>query len=257
MAAPTWTSLDIRGNLRDLGLRRGDCVIVHSSFGSIGSVAGGPRTIIEALIETVLPEGALLFPNLYIPHGFTADAPPRFDLRGEHVANLGILAEIFKFSFADCFSVHPTHSLMGTGDTAPAILAGHEEAGVPCGAGTPWARNAEYGGKVLLVGVDQRVNTTYHSAEEQMERPYRLTDETVPGIVVVDGEERVVPSRLHVWQYQANFNRLNGELETRGYLVRGRVGLAPTLCIDAAGFIELALQKLTVDGACFLDQQRT
>jgi aminoglycoside 3-N-acetyltransferase len=246
---------DIEGDLRAIGLRRGDSVIVHSSFKSIGPVEGGPRAIIDALAQVLLPEGALLFPNLYIPHGFTVDSPPRFDLRREHIRNLGILPEVFKFEYATHFSIHPTHSLIGIGDRAPAFLAGHEEAGVPCGLGTPWAKNAASGGRVLLIGVDQRVNTTYHSAEEQMDEPYQLTDDVIHGVVVIGNEEVVVPSRLHVWSYHPDFNVLNPELEEQGFLVTGRIGEAATLCLDAGGFIELALQKLQGDRGYFLTGQ--
>jgi len=245
----------IEADLLDLGLRRGDSVIVHSSFKGIGPVAGGPRAVIDTLIEALLPDGALLFPNLYIPHGFTADAPPRFDLTGGHVRNLGILPEMFKFGYAEHYSIHPTHSLMGIGDKAPSILAEHERAGVPCGLGTPWAKNATLGGKVLLIGVDQRVNTTYHSAEEQMAHPYQLTDEVILGVVVVDGREVIVPSRLHVWQYHPDFNSLNPEMEALGILRRGRVGEALALCLDAGKFVDLALEKLAEDRGYFLGGQ--
>lgn len=246
---------DIEADLWALGLRRGDSVIVHSSFKSIGPVDGGPRAVIDALTEVLLPDGALLFPNLFIPHGFTPDAPPRFDLKGEHVKNLGILPETFKFEYAEHFSLHPTHSLMGTGDRAALILSGHEKAGVPCGLGTPWAKNAALGGRVLLIGVDQRVNTTYHSAEEQMDEPYQLTDEVILGAVHVDGRDVVVPSRLHVWRYHPDFNILNLELEAVGLLRQGHVGEAPTLCLDASGFIDMALGKLAMNRSYFLPRQ--
>jgi aminoglycoside N3'-acetyltransferase len=108
---------------------------------------------------------------------------------------------------------------------------------------------------VLLIGVDQRVNTTYHTAEEQMVEPYQLTDDLIPGVVVVDGNEILVWSRLHVWRYHPNFNVLNPELEELGYLTRGRVGDAATMCLDAKGFVDLALQKLRQAPGYFLTDQ--
>jgi len=194
-------------------------------------------------------------PTCTFPVASPLDDPPCFDLKGEHVRNLGILPETFKFSYAEHFSIHPTHSLMGLGAKAPALLSGHEIAGVPCGRGTPWAKNGDMGGKVLLIGVDQRVNTTYHSAEEQMKEPYQLTRDVVEGTVVVDGEELLVLSRLHVWQYHPDFNILNPELERVGLLKRGSIGNAPAMCLDAGGFINLALEKLNKDRGYFLVDQ--
>lgn len=246
---------DVQAGIRALGLERGDSAVVHSSYKSIGPVDGGPAAVIDALADVLLPEGALLFPNLFIPHGFTVDDPPRFDLRGEHVRNLGILPDIFKFHYATHFSVHPTHSVMGIGDSAAAILADHDKAGRPCGLGTPWSKNALQGGKVLLVGVDQRVNTTYHAAEEQMDDPYQLTEDVITGIVIIDGREYVVPSRLHVRKYHPDFNVLNPELQVLGFLRWGEIGQATTICLDAKGFIDLALEKLKKDRGYFLEGQ--
>ena len=245
-----------RGNIRKdilaLGIKHNDSVVVHSSYKSIGDVDGGPRAVIEALADIVLRDGALLFPNLYIPHGFTKENPPRFRLKEDHVKNLGIIPELFKLEYAEHFSIHPTHSMMGIGDKARDILADHEKAEVPCGPGTPWAKNALAGGRILLIGVDQRCNTTYHCAEEQIENSYQLSNDVINGVVVVDGEDIVVPSRLHIWGNHPDFNLINPELKDLGYLKIGKIGMADTLCIDAAGFLNLSLEKLRQDSRYFL-----
>jgi aminoglycoside 3-N-acetyltransferase len=243
---------DLARDIRALGIGPGDSLIVHTAFRRVGPVAGGVRTLIDALVDVVLPSGALLFPNLHIPHGFTAVVPPRFDVRTGNIRNLGIVPTIFKSEYAECFSLHPTHALMGIGDRAFSLLKGHELAGCCCGAGTPWERNGVECGKVLLIGCDQRCNTTYHTAEELVEQPYRLTEEMIEGFVVLDGREMIVPSRLHVWDYSVDFNVLNPELERAGHLRCGRIGQALALCLDAGPFIALALEKLVADRWYFL-----
>ena len=243
----------IVGDLKALGLHRGDCAIVHSSYRSIGPVEGGPAAVVEALADVLLPEGALLMPNLNIPHEFTTADPPRFDLRGGHIKSaLGIIPEIFKFGFATHFSMHPTHSLMGAGARAAGILEGHENAGLPCGTGTPWHKNALAGGRVLLIGVDQQCNTTYHCAEERLEHSYQLSRDAIEGVVIVDGRDRVVTSRLHVWGNHPNFNVLNPQLEALGHLRIGSLGDAKTLCLDAGPFLELCAEKMRHDVRYFL-----
>ncbi len=54
------TQKDIEAGLRGLGLRRGDAVEVHSSLSSFGWVEGGATTVIEALMQVVGEEGALV-----------------------------------------------------------------------------------------------------------------------------------------------------------------------------------------------------
>ena len=54
---------DIVQSLTDLGLKKGDVVIVHTSLKSIGYVCGGAQAVIEALIEVVTSEGTIVMPT--------------------------------------------------------------------------------------------------------------------------------------------------------------------------------------------------
>ena len=251
------TRREIADHAAALGVKAGDIVLVHSSYKAVGETEGGPCGVIDALLAVVQSEGALLFPNLNIPHEFTADNPPRFDLRRGSVRKLGILPELFKLHYVRHFSLHPTHSVMGVGAKAAPLLRDHEKAGLPCGPGTPWARNGAAGGKILLLGVTTRSNTTYHCAEEQIPNSYQLSREVIQGVVVVDGEEIVVPSRLHVWGNRTDFSLVNAELAERGYLRCGKIGGADTLCLDAGGFLAVCLEKLRHNPHYFLVSPRT
>jgi aminoglycoside 3-N-acetyltransferase len=52
---PLITKSGLRSGLESLGINSGDAVMLHSSLKSIGFVDGGPRTMLEALIEAVGP----------------------------------------------------------------------------------------------------------------------------------------------------------------------------------------------------------
>jgi len=52
---------------RDLGIKTGDCLLVHSSLSKIGYVNGGAETVIEALTAAIGPEGTLLMPSFPAP----------------------------------------------------------------------------------------------------------------------------------------------------------------------------------------------
>ena len=251
-AFPVYEISRIAADLGRLGLQRGDCLVVHSSYKSTGGVAGGPEGLIDALAEVLLPEGALLFPNLNIGRQFTTEDPPRFDLKRDPVKQtIGILPELFKQHYAEYFSIHPTHSLMGIGLAAKAILQGHEKAGLPCGRGTPWEKNAIAGGKILLIGVGQGRNTTYHCAEEQIDNSYQLTADAIEGVVVIDGVETIVSSRLHVSGNHPDFSIIEPELEELGFLMRGVIGDAQSTCIDAGAFLQLCMRKMRADPRYF------
>ena len=57
------TKTDIKNGLEKIGLHSGDTVMVHTSLSKIGYVCGGAQTVIEALIETVGPEGTIMMPT--------------------------------------------------------------------------------------------------------------------------------------------------------------------------------------------------
>ena len=54
---------DIIDALKEIGLQRGDSVMVHTSLSRIGYVCGGAQAVIEALIEVVGDEGTIMMPT--------------------------------------------------------------------------------------------------------------------------------------------------------------------------------------------------
>lgn len=233
-------------DLRRLGVRPGQRLIVHSALRKVGPIDGGAETMIQALRAALDERGTLLFPNLNIPHEFTAANPPRFDLQhGSVRERLGVLAQVFKEHHAREFSRHPTHGMMGVGPDCAALFTGHETAGLPCGPGTPWWRLGQEGGSILLLGVTQQNNTSIHGTEEKLAN-YQLSTEPVDGIVIDRGEEMHVASRLHRWGNRSDFTRIDPWLEKAGGLRRGKIGHADSLLVDASIFQAQLVERLTV-----------
>lgn len=57
------TKEGLKRGLRELGLKEGDIVGVHSSLSSFGYVDGGADTVIDALLEVVGEEGTIVMPT--------------------------------------------------------------------------------------------------------------------------------------------------------------------------------------------------
>jgi aminoglycoside 3-N-acetyltransferase len=72
---------DIVDGLRNLGVRPGDKLLVHSSLSSFGHVEGGAEAVIDALIEAVSPGGTVLVPTLTGDETLCPANPPIFDPR--------------------------------------------------------------------------------------------------------------------------------------------------------------------------------
>ena len=54
----------ITKDLRSLGVKAGDVLLVHSSLSSMGHVEGGAETVIAALRAVLGEEGTLMLPTL-------------------------------------------------------------------------------------------------------------------------------------------------------------------------------------------------
>lgn len=54
---------EIVQKLREVGLERGDAVMVHTSLKRMGYVCGGAQTVIEALMEVVGENGTIMMPT--------------------------------------------------------------------------------------------------------------------------------------------------------------------------------------------------
>ncbi len=54
---------DIKIALKEVGVKKGQAVMVHTSLSSLGYVCGGAQSVIEALLESVGEEGTIMMPT--------------------------------------------------------------------------------------------------------------------------------------------------------------------------------------------------
>ena len=54
---------DLIKDLKNFCIKEGEILLVHSSLKSMGFVLGGGKTIIQALLEVIGPEGTLVIPT--------------------------------------------------------------------------------------------------------------------------------------------------------------------------------------------------
>ena len=79
--------------LKELGLKEGMKLMVHSSLKSFGTVEGGPDSVIDAIIETIGTNGTLLMPSFN--HGEPYDNGEIFDVNTTKTIH-GIIPETFR-----------------------------------------------------------------------------------------------------------------------------------------------------------------
>ncbi len=154
---------------RNIGIERGDKLLIHSSFKSLGHIEGGIETFIEALKLAVGEEGTLMLPTF--TYGSVNAENPVFNIK-ETPSCVGMVPEVFRHSEGVKRSLHPTHSLAVWGKDKDYYIENHYADNNCLDVNSPIFKLKENGGKVLLVGCGLAKNTILHGVEIACRVPY-------------------------------------------------------------------------------------
>lgn len=200
------TRESLAADLRTLGVRPGETLLVHSSLKALGWVNGAETAMIQALCDVITPAGTLVMPAMSadltdpvhwgappIPqawHEPVRQSMPAFDPKRTPTRGMGRIAELFRTWPGVSRSSHPASSLAAWGTQASAILR-DQPLEDPFGENSPLARLYDLPARVLLLGVTFESCTVLHLAERRTWPHQALIQEGAP--LMVDGERRWVP----------------------------------------------------------------
>jgi len=158
----------IKNDLRRIGLKEGDVVLVHSTLSNIGYVHGGADTVIDALLETVGSTGTVIMPTLtFDARDFMQSNPPVFDPR-ETPCYTGKIPETFRQRRNAVRSLHPTHSVAAIGPHAEYLTKDNEKSQTPCGEHSPFYKLMELDGYLLVLGSPFTNMPSFHIIEDKV-----------------------------------------------------------------------------------------
>lgn len=256
---------ELAAQLQALGLRRGDLVMVHVSLKAVGPIAGGPATLLDALLDGLGHEGTLAayvswqhstYDATLDGRRLTAEQRatwPAFDPRGAPPPYDGF-GRFNRFVCAHPAvrrSAHPDASIAAIGRLAGYLTANHD---LRDGYGpmSPLGRFVAQGGKVVMLGAPPSSVTALHLAEAVARIPgKRRVRYEVP--MCVDGERR--------WEEAEEFDT-NGLLDVfvesgvdavermatdyvdAGRGQRGQVGEAASWLFDARDLVAFGVRWL-------------
>lgn len=160
---------DFQSRLRDLGIEKGDLLMVHSALAALGPSELTPREINDILLDAVGSEGTLMMPAFTGPYIYFEGAsfrdgryrPAEKNMR----ANTGSLVNQL-MTRPECIrDRHTTHALAGIGKDAAELLAKQGPFDTPTGLNSAWHEFAPRKGKILFVGSGVACNTYLHYLE--------------------------------------------------------------------------------------------
>lgn len=237
------TAAELREQLRELGVRRGGVLLVHTSFRAVGAVEGGPLGLIAALGDVLGAEGTLVMPTM-------TDGRQVFDPATTPSVDMGVVAELFWRQPGVLRSTHPGASFAARGPHAAAITA-VQPLEPPHGHDSPVGRVFDLEGQVLLLGVHHSESTTVHLAESLAGVPYSIAHPCV-----VDGSAG--PRTVEIAEPDhccMGFRKLDEWLDERGLQQRGLVGRAECRLANSSAIVEVAREHLGANPLVFLCAQ--
>ena len=237
----------IARDLRVLGIRSDDVILMHSSLSALGYVEGGAKTVIDTLLA-VLQEGTILIPAL--SYESVRPESPEFSVV-QTPSCIGRISETFRTRPGVLRSIHPTHSVCGMGKLASEILSRHLDTDTPVGANSPFALLPQYGGTVLMLGCGLRPNTSMHGVEELVKPDYLLHPDPLEyHLTGYDGVTISKSYRRHDFRTAIQrYDRLANKME----IDCGKVLHATAYLIDAKTMWQVGEMALREDPHYFID----
>lgn len=236
------TQEDLVAGLQELGVERGDTVLVHSSLKSFGYVEGGALTVIRALEEVLGPRGCLVMPTLTLGG---AENPVVFDVL-ESPSTSGWITEVFRRQPGVWRSRHPTSSAAAWGWAAEELTGYHTD--TPCGLLSPYGQVYLRGGGCLFLGAPWGSNTMFHVAEEIALPSYLRFAEFRDAILIDECRRRHTVSFRRYNCYQSGLRRdltvVGEHLEAAGVVRRVRIGASDCRFIRARDVVKISVELL-------------
>lgn len=234
------TFKQIVNGLNKVGIDKDDHILVHSALSSFDKVQGGAKTVIEALLEVVGPQGTVVVP--------TFGGSGVFDPQKSGTTLGAIPAMILKSPNA-FRSRHPLASVAAIGPQAAWLIENHEKAATAHGEGTPYFKLAKIGGKILLLGVDQDRSTFLHTVETIARHPYLRNKSAL----YIDARGK---QKKGTWKFfpgpHRNFIGLQRWMEANQLVAKAKIGSSIVQMIPMLPLLEKLLIRCKEEPGIFI-----
>ena len=264
MTAPRVDPAVVAESLREIGVRAGDTVGLHSDMPSLGRIMvqvlkhGGREGLEQAVNDTidgflaaVDPEqGTLCVPTFTFCFSGPED-PVAFDPEVTP-SKVGILTNVF-FRRPDAVrSLSATHSVAAIGARSDELVRDHD-CSSPLGPGTPFHRLAEWGGWICYLGTNGNTLSLLHVAEAIAPVPYATTFRyaylgwrAACLTLGSGGEVKEIPM-AGVPGCSEHFHRFDTLAEEAGIVRKGKIYRSKVVLFRAVDALELAVEKLRAE----------
>ena len=264
IAGTAATVSDLVRDLRTLGVRPGEALMIHASLRAIGPVEGGANGVLDALDEAVGPDGTLLMIlGAVVDHEWVNARPeeeraallegvPPYDPETAlPLPEVGYLAEAFRTRSGTRVNDNPSGRFAARGAAVDALFRD-----APWdhyyGPDSPLDRLCRMGGRVLRMGANPDTTTVLHYAEYLADVPnkrwivrhYRVRGPDglalTRTVTCLDDEDGIVE-----WDGEDEFALILEAYRATGRARTGLVGRAESELIDAGDIVAFGADWMT------------
>jgi aminoglycoside 3-N-acetyltransferase len=255
---------ELSEDLRKLGLRSGDLVMLHASVRAVGEIAGGPDQIHLAIKDVITGDGTVIMyagcPDYFdeIGRGELTKAqetelleklPPFDPLTARAYRENGALVEFFR-TFPDSRVNHHPARFVAWGKQVDYLFS-YQPWNYGLGAASALERFCDLDGRILLLGCDHDNVTLLHYAEHIVEIPdkrlvrFKIPVEDHGRRIWREVEEYDTSGRgVHVNWPDRFFAKLVDSYLRKTRNRGGHVGDAPGFILPARDLLEFALKQM-------------
>ncbi|MBM4437872.1 MAG: AAC(3) family N-acetyltransferase [Actinobacteria bacterium] len=249
---PPITRTDLVRDLKWLGVPPGALLMVHSSLRSLGEVDRGAESVVDALLETLGPDGTLVVPTFT----FATARAPGFVFDPQHTpSDMGAITEAARRRPEARRSVHIYHSIAALGPLAEQLTTSGGDSAWD--AASPMGQVLDRDGWYLLLGVPYQTLTAVHVIEIRLGVWSRLERVDEGRQRLPDGSVVPLFSRTHP-RHQAHpgsdFNRAGQRMEDSGLVAIGEVGNAVARLFRAQDLLTTVAAMYATDRNATLQQ---
>jgi aminoglycoside 3-N-acetyltransferase len=235
-----WTINTLTDDLKNIGVKKGMTVLVHSSMSSIGWICGGAVPVIMAIERIIGDEGTLIMPaysgdlsdpakweNPPVPeqwYGTIRENMPVFYADLTPTRGVGVIPEVFRKQRGVLRSNPGEHNLE-----------------YAFGEKSPLAKIYELDGYVLLLGVGHINNTSIHLAEYRADYPSK-EEESCGTPLMVSGEREWVDIK-DIKTYTEDFEKLGSAFmkEKKELIKISNIGQASSQLFHQRDLVDFAV----------------
>ncbi len=233
------STLRLKEQLREMGIKPGDHLMVHSAMSKMGHLKDGPMGMINALMEAVGTEGTICMPSSPVSKlqlDYMRDNPV-FDVQNTP-SSMGAISETFRKLPGTLRSLHPTEPVCANGKLAKELVKDHFGQITPYNAHSPWKKLMDAGGKILYVGVTlDNAGTHLHTLEDAVDFKYPVyaDEEFTAQLIDEEGNERTMKTKVHNPEFskRRRCDELIPLFLEEGVLQKTKLGRADCLLLDA------------------------